>query len=334
MGRSILTVAMLLAVLAASPSVSGQAIDPVEVVKAYVATANTGDFDATFAFYADNAVVRNPIGLFVGKEQIGTWLRQDVQATRATPRDFQANGNTVINTGMVSLARFKALGIDQVEYRSEVLVEGGKIRFFAPTVILTPEQQAQVSAGSPPPAPPAVDPVEVVKNYINTANTGDFEATFAFYADGAVVKNPLGVFAGKEQIGAWLRQDVQGTRAEPREFQVINGGTTVINTGMVSLARFKALGIDPVAYRSDYLIEGDKIKYFSPTVLLTPEQQERVRAGAQPAAPAAGQPAAPMPSALPETGGRGPVDGIRLAALLGGALLALGLAVRRGTGRV
>lgn len=335
MGRLSLTVItfMLLAVQVASPSAFGQAADPVEVVKAYVATANTGDFDATFAFYADNAVVRNPLGLFVGKEQIGTWLRQDVQGTRAMPRDYQANGNTVINTGTVSLARFKALGIEQVEYRSEYLIEGGKIRFFSPTVLLTPEQQAQVSVGSPAPAPPAVDPIEVVRNYINTANTGNFDATFAFYADGAVVKNPLGLFVGKEEIGAWLRQDVQGTRAAPNEFQVVNGGTTVINTGMVSLARFKALGIDQVAYRSDYLIEGDKIKYFSPTVLLTPEQQERVRAGAPSAAPApapaAAQPAAPMPSALPETGRQGLMDGIRIAALIGVILLTLGWTVRR-----
>ncbi len=340
MGRFARTVAtlMLLAVQIGSRSAFAQATDPVEVVKAYVATANTGDFDATFAFYAENAVVRNPLGLFTGKEQIGTWLRQDVQGTRAMPRDYQANGNTVINTGTVSLARFKALGIEQVEYRSEYLIEGGKIRFFSPTVLLTPEQQALVSVGSPAPTPPPVDPVEVVRNYINTANTGDFEATFAFYADGAVVKNPLGLFVGKEEIGTWLRQDVQGTRAAPSEFQVVNGGTTVINTGMVTLARLKALGIDQVAYRSDYLIEGDKIKYFSPTVLLTPEQQERVRAGTPPAAPApapaAPQPAVPMPAALPETGSHGALDGLRLAALLGAALLALGWTVRRRTAQL
>ena len=334
----LLTALTLLSIHRAPSSVLGQATDPVEVVKMYIATANTGDFDRTFDFYAENAVVRNPVGLFVGKEQIGTWLRQDVQGTRAMPRDYQANGNTVINTGMVSLARFKALGIEQVEYSSEYLIEGGKIRFFSPTVLLTPEQQAQVSAGSPAPAPPSVDPVEVVRNYINTANTGNFDATFAFYADAAVVKNPVGLFVGKEEIGTWLRQDVQGTRAAPNEFQVVNGGTTVINTGMVSLARFQALGIDQVAYRSDYLIEGDKIKYFSPTVLLTPEQQELVRAGAPAAAPApapaAAQPAAPMPSALPETGRQDLIDGIRMATIIGAVLLSLGWTVRRRAGEV
>jgi LPXTG-motif cell wall-anchored protein len=65
-------------------------------------------------------------------------------------------------------------------------------------------------------------------------------------------------------------------------------GTTVINTGMVSLARFEQLGLGQTQYRAEYIIEGDKIKYFSPVPILTPEQQEKLRAaGAQPDAPAA-----------------------------------------------
>jgi ketosteroid isomerase-like protein len=297
--RTIIVALLLTMLLVPVGMVSAQAPDPVEVVKRYIATANTGDFDATFAFYADNAVVRNPMGLFVGKEAIGNWLRQDVQTTRATPKDFQVTGNTVVNTGMVSLARFKAMGIDQVAYRSEYIITNDKIRFFSPTVILTPEQQEQVRANTPASPAPASDPVEVVKNYITTANTGNFEQTFAFYAPGAVVKNPMGLFVGKDEIGTWLRQDVQITRATPRDFQVINGGTTVINTGTVSLARFKAIGIDQVEYRSEYLIDGDKITYFSPTVILTPEQQEKVRAAVPPAAARA---------ALPNTGGTsGPI---------------------------
>ena len=146
-------------------------------------------------------------------------------------------------------------------------------------------------------------------------------------------KSPVGRFVGKEEVGTWLRQDVQTTRATPHEFQVTNGGTTVINTGMVSLARFQAVGIDQVAYRSEYLIEGDKIKYFSPTVMLTPEQQERVRAGTPPAAPAApapAVPAAPVPAALPDTGATDLADDMRFVLLCGAALLGgLGLLVRR-----
>jgi LPXTG-motif cell wall-anchored protein len=98
----------------------------------------------------------------------------------------------------------------------------------------------------------------------------------------------------------------------------------VISTGTVSLARYKAIGIDQVEYRSEYLIDGDKIKYFSPTVILTPEQQEQVRAGAQPAAPA---PAAP--AALPNTGGYGSAIPFMLLGSIAAFLSVLGLIVRR-----
>ena len=293
-------IALVVCVLLIHPArVAGQAVDPIEVVRNYIATANTGDFDKTFAFYADGAVVKNPLGLFVGKEQVSGWLQQDVKTTRATPEDFQVvNGNTVINTGMVSLARFEQLGVGQTKYRAEYIIENGKIRFFSPTPILTPEQQEKVRAAAPAVAPPTIDPIEVVRNYITTVNTGDFDKAFAFYADGAVVKNPLGLFVGKEQIGSWLQQDVTTTRATPQDFQVVNGNT-VINTGVVSLARFEQLGVGPVQYRSEYLIEGDKIKYFSPTTILTPEQQEKVRAAG------AGSAAPNVPAALPQTGSNG-----------------------------
>jgi ketosteroid isomerase-like protein len=311
---------LIIGVLLTHPAgVSAQAVDPVEVVRNYIATANTGDFDKTFAFYAEGAVVKNAVGLFVGRDAIGDWLRQDVQTTRATPDKFQVvNGSTVINTGMVSLARFEQLGLGQTQYRAEYIIEGDKIKYFSPSPILSPEQQEKLRAATPVIAPPAIDPIEVVRNYIATANTGDFDKTFAFYAEGAVVRNAVGLFVGRDAIGDWLRQDVQTTRATPQEFQVLNG-STVINTGMVSLARFEQLGLGQTQYRAEYIIEGDKIKYFSPSPILTPEQQAKLQAAAQPGAPAA------LPRTGTGAGEGGWVAGLALLLIASG----VGLITRR-----
>ncbi len=295
----VLTAGLALLVAAALPA-AAQSADPIQVAKAYVAAANSGNFDQALAFYADNAVVRNPLGLFVGKDQIAGWLQNDVKTTRATAESYQANGSTVISTGQVTLDRFEKIGSDKVAYRSEYLIENGKIRFFEPTVTLTPEQQAIAQARLPAPPPAPGDPAQVVKDYISAANSGDFARAFAFYADDAVVRNPLGLFVGKDQIGQWLRSDVQTTRATPAAFQV--SGNTVINTGQVSLDRFTRLGIDRVNYRAEYLIEGGKIRFFEPTVQLTAEQQAQV-AAASPGASAPQATGDSAPNTLPVTGG-------------------------------
>ncbi len=136
---------------AAAPTLAATAApaDPAAVVKAYITTANTGNFDATSVFYADNAVVKNPLGLFVGKEQIDGWLKSDVQTTRAKPVGFQVNGNTVIVTGTVTLDRFVKLGIDPVAFRSEYLIEGGKIKYFFAGGVVDSGATGQSQSGCP-----------------------------------------------------------------------------------------------------------------------------------------------------------------------------------------
>ncbi len=83
-----------------TPSVA-QSLPPtneaIGVVKAYMDTANTGDFAKTLAFYADDAVVFNPLGVFVGKDEISQWLADDVKTTRAKAVDFQVQGSMVVD---------------------------------------------------------------------------------------------------------------------------------------------------------------------------------------------------------------------------------------------
>ena len=258
--------------------------EAISVVKAYIDTANTGDFDKTLAFFADDAVVYNPLGVFVGKDEISKWLTDDVKTTRATVKDIQVQGSLVVATGTVSLARFQDAGIGEVAYRAEYMVAGDKVRFFAPTVQLTPDQQSKMkTAQANGPAVPTsqINPEDVAKAYVDAANSGDFDKTISFYADdaAALVMNNTLLLSGKDQISNWLKGDVQTTRATPQDWQV--NGNVVINNGMVSLARFTKLGIDQVSYQSIYVVENGKIRFFRPTLILTPQQQAAIQA-AQP----------------------------------------------------
>jgi ketosteroid isomerase-like protein len=268
----------------AAPAQAG--MDPIAVAKAYVDTANSGDFDKALAFYADDAIANTGVGLFIGKAQIGKWLANDVKTTRATPSDWKMQGALVVNTGMVSLDRFTKAGIDAVQYRSEYLIDKtGKIRYFGPTVMLTPDQQQKMraaQAGAPPAPTPSVNPIDVVKGYVEAANNGDFGKALAFYADdsGALVMNGARLLSGKNQIGDWLKTDVQTTRATPADWQA--NGNVVITTGTVSLDRFKKLGIDPVQYRAQYVIDNGKIRFFYPSLQFTPDQLAKVQAAPQP----------------------------------------------------
>ena len=258
------------------------AVDPITVVNSYIETANSGNYEKALAFYADDAVANLPIGLRVGKAQIAEWLAEDVKTTRTMSRDTKIEGPFVVNVGSVSLGRFKAAGIDAVEYRNEYIVtKDGKIRFFAPVVTLTPEQGKIMQAvGGPPPAQPSVNPIEVAKAYVEAANSGNFDKALAFFSDdsAALVVNGALLNSGREQIGAWLREDVKTTRGVYTGWQM--SGATVVGVGTVSLDRFTKLGIDQVPFRAEFIVEKGKVRFFRPTVTLAPEQLAKVQAAA------------------------------------------------------
>ncbi|MGE5223896.1 MAG: nuclear transport factor 2 family protein [Omnitrophica WOR_2 bacterium] len=273
-----------------SNSLPKTGLDRVAVVRAYVSKENTGDFQKTLAFYADDAVVDAPVGLFIGKQEIAMFLEKDVKTTRATPEKTYVDGPFVIDTGTVSLARFIQAGIGPTSYRTEYIIDNaGKIRFFTPATLLTPEQEVKwkaVLAKTGQPAAQAVNPIDVAKAYVQTANSGDFEKSLAYYADdsAALVQNGSLLLVGKQQIANWLQTDVLTTRAAPQDWQI--QGNMVINTGTVSLARFKSLGIGSVQYRAIYIIQDGKIRFFRPIPILTPEQQEKIQSAQVTSSPA------------------------------------------------
>ena len=150
--RSFILLIMLigLSASACAPSAGpSQMTSPDMVVKNYVETANSGDFDKTFAFYADDAVVKLPDGrTFAGKDEIAKWLQEDVKTTRSSPKDFTMSGDVVTVNGMVTLGRFEPLGINPIAYDLTVVVKDGKIALFLPKLLFTPEQQAQIAAAA------------------------------------------------------------------------------------------------------------------------------------------------------------------------------------------
>lgn len=150
--KYLLVMLMLLLGSACAPTAAGQSqvALPDAIVKSYIETANSGDFDKTFAFYADDAVVKlNDGRTFTGREEIGKWLQEDVKGTRSAPKDFNVSGDVVTVHGMVTLARFEPLGINPIAYELTVVVKNGKIALFIPKLLLTPEQQAKIAEAAP-----------------------------------------------------------------------------------------------------------------------------------------------------------------------------------------
>jgi len=149
--KHLLVLLILLLVSACAPFAAGgsNVTFPDSIVKNYIETANTGDFDKTFAFYADDAIVQLPDGrTFTGKEEIAKWLQVDVKSTRSDPKNFSVSDDTVTVYGTVTLARFEPLGINPIEYEMTVVVKNDKITSFMPKLKFTPEQQAKIAAAA------------------------------------------------------------------------------------------------------------------------------------------------------------------------------------------
>ena len=125
------------------------------------------------------------------------------------------------------------------------------------------------------------DPVSVIKDFDAAWNAHDVEGVLAFFADGAVVRmeppppdESGGVYTGKEQIRAGFVEPLMpGFRVESRDHQVAGHqegvGDRVIWTSTLSGDLFSQLGAEPpVEAITEAVLEGDKIKYFTPTLRL------------------------------------------------------------------
>jgi ketosteroid isomerase-like protein len=125
------------------------------------------------------------------------------------------------------------------------------------------------------------DPVSVIKDFDAAWNAHDTEGVMAFFTDDAVVRMEPpppdefgGVYTGKEQIRAGFVEPLMaGFHVESRDHQLAGHqegvGDRVIWASTFSSDLFRQMGVEPpVEGTIEAVLEGDKIKSFTPTLRL------------------------------------------------------------------
>lgn len=114
------------------------------------------------------------------------------------------------------------------------------------------------------------DPAAVLSNLADALNAGDVDAAMELVADDAVLRfvpdvMGTGPITGRDQIRAWYEGLVaQHIRAEPSNLEV--DGNQVTWTNKVWLDDFEALGITPVEYTGEGVVEEGKVKSYTETM--------------------------------------------------------------------
>ena len=146
MRRPLYGIVVLLLVLAVAPGLRAQGADADSVLKAREAALAARDFEAILGLFADDAVVVTSSGrLLIGKEQVRTWVQDQVdrrQREEAGPR--QAQGSKLSWAGKVHRDDWQKLGVSPLDVTQDAIVQGGKIKFFSTT--FTPESGTTLEA--------------------------------------------------------------------------------------------------------------------------------------------------------------------------------------------
>jgi hypothetical protein len=144
--RPLYGMVVLALALALAPGLRAQGADAESVLKAREAALAARDFEAILGVFADDAVVVTSSGrLLTGKEQVRTWVQDQVdrlQREEAGPR--QAQGSKLSWAGKVYRDDWQKLGVSPLDVTQDAIVQGGKIKFFNTT--FTPESGAKLEA--------------------------------------------------------------------------------------------------------------------------------------------------------------------------------------------
>lgn len=114
------------------------------------------------------------------------------------------------------------------------------------------------------------DPTAVFSELADALNAGDVDVAMELVADDAVLTfvpdvAGTGPITGREQIRAWYEGLVaQNLRAEPSNVQV--EGDRVTFSNKVWMNDFEALGIAPVEYTGEGVVQEGKIKSYAETM--------------------------------------------------------------------
>jgi hypothetical protein len=166
------------------------------------------------------------------------------------------------------------------------------------------------------------DPVSVLTAYLRAVGT-DVNAALAMFTDDATLRisppppGTTGLWTGKEEIRQGLEYSIQhNVKGEIVGAPKIEGNKVTF-ASKVTNSFFQEWGVAPVAFTTEAVIEGGKIKSFTNT--MDASEQARVSAAAQAHQP---HPSAQAPAGMPRTGGetvgelaRWIVSGLALAAL-------------------
>ena len=148
-----LTAMMGLGLARAAEARAAAPADPASVLAAFEKTVGL-DVDAGLAMMADDAVLKitpapqGTTGLWTGKDEIRQGLQYSVdhKVKREIVGAPQVDGTKATDTVMTTNDFFQMIGVAPVQFSTEAVVEGGKIRSFVTTI--APSEQGRVGAAA------------------------------------------------------------------------------------------------------------------------------------------------------------------------------------------
>jgi hypothetical protein len=299
------------------------------------------DVDAGLSLVADDAVLKitpapqGTTGLWTGKNEIrqGLQYSKDHKVKREVIGAPQIDGTKATDTVMTTNDFFEMIGVARVQFTTEAVIEGGKIKSF--TTIIAASEQGRVGAAAKAfqeahAAPAQLDLVAIYLAFANGVGSTDIDGTLAMVADDAVLKitpapqGTTGLWTGKNEI----RQALEYARDQSVHHQFPTApqadGNKVTAVALLTNSAFQQWGVAPVQFNSEAIVVGGKIKSFTNTIV--PSEQARVAAGARAFQTAHGSPA---PTGMPQTGAEPVNTTLGVLLVLALSLVMAGLVVRR-----